>query len=210
MSLAALAGTLASLLVSQASVSSLAWSPAAYLVRGFPVPYLTFNACDFSICSFGGNLFRPLPSFYPLYAIADYLIWFGIAFGVSFLLPLLLNNRWRFTVSSAIGFTSGLGITLLTLLLQPLLLVTPVGGLESEISYAGGFPWEYLTAGSIALPSFTSPPRVSLFLLPSNFLADYLLWSLASLAVIGMVLKLGLWKNPRTTFKALVQRAPIE
>ncbi len=191
-------------------MSSLAWTHPAYLVRGFPVPYLTFNECDYSICSFGGQVFRPLPSFYPLYAITDYAIWFGIAIGVSFLVPLLLTNRWRFTVSSAIGFTSGLGVTLFTLLLQPLVLVTPVSGLESEISYVGGFPWEYLTAGSASLPTFTGPPRVSLYLLLSNFTADYILWSLASLAVIGLVLKLGLWKNPRTALKTLVQRAPIE
>ena len=167
-----------SLLVAQGSVSF------SYLVRGFPVPYLTFNGCEFYICEFDGSQVRPIPSFYIQYALADFAIWLVIAIGILLMLS-SMNTRKRSSIFLGVGLASGLGITLLSVLLRPLSLYTPIVGMESYVNYMGGFPLEYFERATIFLLS-QNPPTISYFT-TINFVTDCVLWSLASLAVIGFI-----------------------
>ena len=170
-----------SLLISQGGVS------LSYLVRGFPFPFLAFNGCEFYLCMFDGSPLHPIPSFFFSYALADFAIWFGITLGILFMIP-LMNTRKRSGMLAGVSLASGLGVCLLTFFVHPLSMYSPIVGLESRIDYIGGFPLAFFQRVSSFLP-ITHPTLYSFFT-PTNFVIDFILWSLVSAAVIGFILKI--------------------
>ncbi len=171
----ALLATNISLLLSQAGVGP------TYIMRGFPIPILNFNGCDFYICSFDGSVIHPLPAFYFLYALADYAIWFAIALGILFAIPCMKTRR-RAGLFSGVSVVAGSSVTLLSLLVPPLPFYYPTVGRESILYYVGGFPVPYYERIGIRL---LIRPNTSSAFFTTNFLTDLVFWILVSLAVIG-------------------------
>lgn len=180
-SIIGLIATAASLLVSQGSVSAVGWGSFISLVRGFPIPYVTYNQCNSPSCDFQGLVFNPLTGFHVLYAFANFGVWFVISTGILLFVSSVRGKRTE--ILASIGAVSGLGITLLTFFLQPISLAYPMFSTEFFLSHVGGFPWEYFTKGTFELP--LSPPLTGSSFSTMNFVADYALWSLVILSLIG-------------------------
>ncbi len=189
----AFVATLVSLAVKEGSVNTAYWKSGAYLVRGFPIPYLTYNECDFSICDFNGQIFRPPPSFHLFYAIADFAVWFAIAIGIVLVITSARSSR-SIGLLAVVGFVAGLGVTFVTLLFPPLAPVYPSISLESMLNYIGGFPLEYFIEGVIAFPA--AHPSTFQYFSIVNFMSDLVFWTLVSFALIGAVTRLFMRSRP--------------
>ncbi len=144
-------------------------------VSGFPIPYVTSFPCCSAI--HGRVDFTLLNNTYyyyhPLNVVADFTIWLAISLAVVFTVSL---------TTLVLATVAGLGITLLTLLLPPLSMVRPTGGLETFVR-SMGFPYEYLTQYVIYL-NVPNPSRYEFALSPA--LADYALWTGVAFALIGI------------------------
>ena len=201
----AFVATSVSLLVAQGSVGGAAWKSSVGLVRGFPVPYLTYDQCDFGICDFQGHISQPPPSFHFFYALGDFAIWLAISISVLLLVSSLRTKvRKSLGILAAVGIASGVGTTLLTLLLRPIALVYPITSLEASLTYVGGFPWEYFMKGIIEFP-LGQPSTFQSFSI-MNLVADLALWTLVSFAVMGVTTKMfELRKRAKTAKETILQ-----
>lgn len=180
-SIIGLFATAASLLLSQGSVSAVGWDSFIPLVRGFPIPYVTYNQCNSPSCDFQGLVFNPLTGFHVLYALANFGVWFIISTGILLFVSSIRGKRME--ILASIGAVSGIGITLLTFFLQPISLAYPMFSMEFSLTYIGGSPWEYFTKGTFELP--LAPPLTGSSFSTMNFVADFTLWSLVILSLIG-------------------------
>jgi hypothetical protein len=139
------------------------------------MPYATFFPCCGEVGQ-GGHSVTLDNTYYfqPLNFALDFAVWSAISIAVAstFTLKRLL-----------LGATAGIGLTLATLLLQPLSIVAPTPGAETDVLTPMGFPYQYLTYYSGGFLGFTS--RGYTFNL-SPALADYALWTGVVLALLGI------------------------
>jgi DNA-binding transcriptional LysR family regulator len=148
------------------------------IASGFPIPYVTSFPCCSAIHGRGDFLLNNTYYYYhPLNLVADFTIWLAISLAVVFTVSL---------TTLVLAAVAGLGITLLTLLLPPLSIVRPTGGLETFLRPMG-FPYEYLTYYVIYL-NVPNPSRYEFALSPA--LADYALWAGVACALIGIAFRI--------------------
>ena len=132
-------------------------------VRGFPLPYAAYYPSN-----------GAARVFYPLNLAGDLSFWFAIA-----LLALSAFTRWRLVLA----LLGGLGVTLLSLLLPPLAMATPLDAPLVCFPSPMGFPFEYLSRLDCG-PFGGVTTQFSLV----NAAADLAFWTGATFAAFGFVL----------------------
>ncbi len=144
-------------------------------VYGFPMPYATFFPCCGEVGQ-GGHSVTLDNTYYfqPLNFVLDFAVWSAISLAV-----VSTFTFRRFLLSA----TAGIGLTLATLLLQPLSIVAPTPGMETNVLTPMGFPYQYLTYYSGGFLGFTSS-GYTFDLSPA--LADYALWTGVVLGILGI------------------------
>ena len=193
---AAIGATGATFLVTEGVVAPVPGAPGVWSsasVYGFPLPYSTSFCCgsgggpDYSFY-FGMNNSYFL---HPMSLIADFGIWLAISFGCIY----------AFTIRRLLlSATSGLVITLGTLLLAPLSIVAPTPGSMTAVLQPMGFPYGFLTYyitwfGSVSWSGydFSLGPAIG----------DSVLWTgivmaVFGLAILGVRSRRGRWDRWKT------------